>query len=105
MCVFGFKKSSDVFLSSIYSHLAGKTLEIATVTFEAISQVGLFEKKDKPSYCRSMRKATFQSTGFGCFEVETTPNVKVRKVVVASSIDIDCTSENDQFCGIQTQMF
>ena len=60
VCVFGFKKSSDVFLSSIYSHLAGKTLEIAAVTFEALSQVGLFEKKEKPSYCRSMRKATFQ---------------------------------------------
>ena len=50
-------------------------------------------------------KRLSKSTEFGCFEVETTPIVKVRKVAVASSIDIDCTSENDQFCGIQTQMF
>ena len=39
-------------------------------------------------------KATFQSPGFGCVEIKGTPNVKVRKVAVASSI---FTHENDQF--------
>ena len=85
LCVFfGFKYLPNAFLPSrVYSPFAGKNLRIKAVMFEALFQVGLFENQCKSSYGHLRRKATFQRTGSGYVEIDTTPTVKVRTVAVS----------------------